>query len=182
MNILDAAIICILTFCAVRGLFRGLIREVASIVGILAAFYSAFTYYLVLAPIAARWPVVGEYSNLAAFFILFLAVFIGVQLLAMLIRYLMNIVFLGWVDRLFGMVFGALKGGIVISVLFITLTTFLPQDSGLLARSRLSPHVADLSEAMSVLVSRDVRQEILLKLEGWKNQWENHRQSTAKKA
>lgn len=182
MNLLDGIIIVVLVFCAVRGLFRGLTREVSSIIGVLAGFYGAYTYYQVLAPTVAAWPIAGDYSYLASFFILFLSIFIGVHLVAMGIRYLLNIVFLGWVDRLFGMVFGALKGCLVISILFTTLTLFLPQDSGLLTGSRLSPHVAGLSEAMSVMVSRDVRQELQFKLQGLKEHWQQHRQSIQKKA
>ncbi|MBW1983457.1 MAG: CvpA family protein, partial [Deltaproteobacteria bacterium] len=45
MNTFDIIIAAIFGYCLVRGLFRGLIKELASIIGVLSGFYAAYTYY-----------------------------------------------------------------------------------------------------------------------------------------
>ena len=51
MNALDIVICIIGGFCLVRGLFRGIIKEVSSVFGVLVGFYGAYTYY----PLLAQW-------------------------------------------------------------------------------------------------------------------------------
>lgn len=181
MNVFDVVIVVIVSFCLIRGLFRGLIREISSIVGVLAGFYGAYTYYPMVEPNFARWVETPGYRNIISFFLLFCAILISVNLIARLIRYLLNIVFLGWVDRLCGMVFGAAKGLLIVSVLFIALTTMLPKGATIVTESRLSPHVAIVSEAISVFVSQDMRNQIQLNLEGIKKSWEKKRSEIQKR-
>ncbi len=182
MNVFDVVIVVIVSFCLIRGLFRGLIQEISSIVGVLAGFYGAYTYYPMVEPIFARWVETPGYRNIISFFLLFCTILILINLIARLIRYLLNIVFLGWVDRLFGMVFGAAKGLIIVSVLFITLTTLLPKGATIVTQSRLSPYVAIVSEGISVFVSRDMRNQLHLNLEGIKKSWEKKRRSIQTRA
>ena len=41
MNILDILIAVIVGFCLVRGIFRGIIKELTSIVGVVAGFFAS---------------------------------------------------------------------------------------------------------------------------------------------
>jgi len=41
MNALDVVIAVIVGFCLIRGIFRGLIKELSSIIGVFAGFYFA---------------------------------------------------------------------------------------------------------------------------------------------
>ena len=45
MNLLDMLMIAVLSFCAIRGIFRGLVSELFAIIGVLSGFYAAYTYY-----------------------------------------------------------------------------------------------------------------------------------------
>lgn len=181
MNMFDVVILAVVSFCLIRGLFRGLIREISSIVGVLAGFYGAYTYYPLIENLFNPWVTNPGYRKIISFFLLFCAILVVINLMASLIRQLLNIVFLGWVDRLCGMVFGAAKGVLIVSVMLITLTTLLPKNSTIVSRSRLSPHVAIVSEAISVFVSRDMRRQLNLKIKGIKKNWEKQK-TLAKKA
>ena len=44
MNYLDIIIVVILSYCVIRGVFRGLIKELSSIIGVFGGFYAAYTY------------------------------------------------------------------------------------------------------------------------------------------
>ncbi|MCD4678550.1 MAG: CvpA family protein [Desulfobacula sp.] len=166
MNAFDIIVIVIISFCLIRGLFKGLIGELSGIIGVVAGFYAAYTYYPLIAVYAEKWIENSGIRNLIAFFLLFCAVLSIVSLIAILIRKFLNLVFLGWVDRTFGLIFGAAKGLLVVSVVFIMITTFLPKSSNILTGSKLSPYIAKISKAMTVFVSKNNRSDFLKQLKG----------------
>lgn len=166
MNGFDIAMIVIVSFCLIRGLFKGLIGEVSGIIGVVAGFYGAYTYYPLVTVFLEKWIETPGIRNLTAFFLLFCAVLIVVSLVSVLIRQFLKLVFLGWVDRLFGVVFGAAKGMLIVSVLFIVITTFFPKNSSILTGSKFSPCVAEVSKTMTVFVSKNIRKDFLKQLEG----------------
>ncbi|OGR57385.1 MAG: colicin V production protein [Desulfobacula sp. RIFOXYB2_FULL_45_6] len=166
MNAFDIAAIVIIAFCLIRGLFKGLIGEISGIIGIVAGFYGAYTYYPMITVHAEKWIQSPGIRNMAAFFILFCIILIIVSLISILIRKFLNLVFLGWVDRTFGLFFGAAKGIIIVSVIFIMITHFAPKGSAVIKESKLSPYVSTVSKSMTLLVSKNTRQDFIKKLEG----------------
>jgi len=167
MNAFDIAIIVIVSFCLIRGLFKGLIGEVSGIIGVVAGFYGAYTYYPLITPYAKEWIETPGIRNIIAFFLLFCLILIVISLISMLIRKFLNLVFLGWVDRTFGLIFGAAKGLLIVSVLFIMITSFIPKGSDFLAESKLSGHVAQVSKTMTLFVSKNTRRDFINKIEGF---------------
>lgn len=171
MNAFDIVILIVVAFCLIRGLFRGLIKEVAGIIGVVAGFYGAFTYYAMAGSYLGQWIETVAYRNLLAFFLLFCLVFILVNLAAVLIRKLLKVVFLGWVDCLFGMVFGAAKGILIVTVLFIMLTTFVPDNAKFLSGSTFSPYAAEISRTVMVFVSKNFRTDFQSGLQKVQQVW-----------
>ena len=53
MNPFDMLIIVVLAFSVIRGIFRGLVKELSSIVGVMAGFYAAYSYYPSIAGLLA---------------------------------------------------------------------------------------------------------------------------------
>jgi len=159
MNPFDMLIIIIVSFCLVRGLFRGLIKEISSIIAVLGGFYAAFTYYPLLSSsrLLTGWVHNQAYLNIISFMVIFVLIFIIINLIGGLIKLLLKIVFLGWVDRLFGAGFGFLKGILIVSVLLFMFTSFLSKGSPFIGNSLLSPHVTAISETMSAFVSSDMK-------------------------
>ena len=165
MNAFDILIIVIVSFCLIRGAFKGLIGEVSGVIGVVAAFYGAYTYYPLITVYAQKWIENAGFRNIIAFFLIFCAILIVINLVSLLIRKILNLVFLGWVDRTFGLVFGAVKGILIVSVIFIMVTSFLPKNSNFLTTSKFSPYIAQVSEALTVFVSKNSRKDFLKKLE-----------------
>ena len=165
MNTFDIIVIIVVSFCLIRGAFRGLIGEVSGIIGVVAGFYGAYTYYPMLAVYAKQWIDSASVINLLSFFVLFCAILLAVGLVAMLIRKLLRLVFLGWVDRVFGLLFGAAKGVLIMTVFFIIATTFMPKNSTFLKHSTLSPYLAQVSKALTVFVSKSDRNDYMKNLE-----------------
>jgi membrane protein required for colicin V production len=171
MNPFDILIIVILGYSLVRGLFRGLVKEVSSIIGVLGGFYAAYTYYGVLAGLLSGLIHDTAYLNILSFLIIFCGVLIIVGVLGVIIKYLLNIAFLGWVDRFGGVVFGVLKGILIVSILFITLTAFLPKGTAFIKNSELAPHVSWISEKMANVISKEMKQDFKAKLGELKKAW-----------
>jgi membrane protein required for colicin V production len=171
MNPFDIIIIVILGYSLVRGIFRGLVKEVSSIIGVLGGFYAAFTYYTMLAKLLSGLIRETAYLNILSFLIIFCSVLIVVGILGIIIKYLLNIAFLGWVDRIGGIGFGLVKGILIASILFITFTAFLPKGSAFLKNSVLAPHVSWVSEKMAKVVSKEMKQDFIAKLGELKKTW-----------
>jgi len=171
MNPLDMVIIVILGYCLIRGIFRGLVKEISSIIGVLAGFYAAYSYYALLAKPLARWISNTPYLNILSFMIIFCVIFILISIVGIIIKYLLSIAFLGWVDRICGAGFGMIKGILIVSVVLIALTTFLSKHSAIIKDSMLAPHISMVSENMAKVISKDMKDKYSSKIKEYKEVW-----------
>jgi membrane protein required for colicin V production len=156
MNAFDIFIIIIVAFCLIRGFFKGLIGELAGIIGVIAGFYGAMKYYPMLAVYTKQWIHTTGISNLLAFFILFCTILMIIILISVIIRKFLSIILLGWMDRACGLVFGAAKGLLIVCVIFLVMTSFLPKATGIIKDSTLAPYVAETSKVLTIFVSKTI--------------------------
>jgi len=171
MNLLDIFIIIVLAYCFIRGIFRGLVKEISAIIGVFAGFYTAYTYYPILSKLLSRWISNTAYQNILSFLVIFSIVFILVSVLGIIIKYILKIAFLGWVDRICGAGFGFVKGILIVSVVLITLTAFLKNGAPIIKDSLLAPHVTVVSENMAKIISKDMKHAFTAKLDELKKAW-----------
>ncbi|MBC2733961.1 MAG: CvpA family protein [Desulfobacteraceae bacterium] len=171
MNALDIVIGIILVFTLVRGIFRGLVVEISSIIGIFGGIYGAVFYYPAAAQFLHRWISDTAYTNIIGFLLIFGVIFILVGILGVVIKYLLNIASLGWFDRLCGAAFGGVKGILIASVLLFALTTFLPGGTPLIKTSRLAPHVAVITEGIVKIIPQNMKQRFGEKYKDVKREW-----------
>lgn len=157
MNIFDIIVVVIISFCLIRGFLIGIVRQISSILGVLAGFFGGTQYYPLLSELLKKWIENTGYRDIAAFMIIFCGVFIVVVLLAWVIRYLMKVSKLGWMDRILGVIFGAVKAILVAAILLIALTTFLPPGAAIVQKSRLAPHLMPVSAKISLMVGKEVK-------------------------
>ncbi|BBO74128.1 colicin V biosynthesis protein [Desulfosarcina widdelii] len=173
MNPFDILVLAILAYGVIRGIFRGLVRELASIVGVLGGFYAAYTYYPYMTKLISPWITSTSYLNIVSYMILFIVVVVIVGILAVVIKYLLNIAYLGWVDRVSGALFGGVKAALIVSVLFIVLTAFLPKGAPFIRDAASSPTVATVSEVMAKVISKDMKSKFTLKIKALHTSWQN---------
>lgn len=128
MTLFDLVVIAIVVLSALFALTRGLVREVISLVAWVAALIVAFSF---AGPLSGHFETVKSNPVLVqvlAFSALFIGVLIVGGLIAAVISGAVRAIGLGWLDRLLGMLFGVVRGVVlvVIGVLLAGLTT-LPQ-------------------------------------------------------
>ncbi|MFZ1986741.1 MAG: CvpA family protein [Desulfatitalea sp.] len=172
MNLLDYVLAVILGYCLIRGIFRGLVKELSALIGVLGGFYFAFNYYPQMAKTLGRWITTAAYANIVSFLILFFGVYLVVSIAGVVIKYLMNIAFLGWTDRITGALFGAIKGVLIVSVIVAILTTFLPQNTAFLRDSLLVRHTMGISTLMVRTASADMKTLFDAHLKELKQTWQ----------
>ncbi len=171
MSPFDVFIIIIISYSIIRGLFRGLVKEVSSIIGVLGGFYAAYSYYPMVAKLLSGVIKEQSYLSILSFLIIFCGILIVISILGVVIKYLLNVAFLGWIDRICGVGFGLIKGVLIVTVIFIILTTFLSKGTPLIKKSILAPHVIWISEQMVGLVSDDMKKDFFTKLDEFKKAW-----------
>lgn len=177
MNPFDMVIVVILSFCLIRGIFRGLIKELASVIGVLAGFYAAYTYYPLLQGVFTQWVSNSAYRSVLSFLLIFCGIFIIIGIVGVIIKYLLNIAFLGWVDRICGAGFGIVKGVLIVSVLMIALTAFLSRGAPIVKDSLLAPQVTLVAEKMIKVVPGEMKQEFQYKIDDLKRIWSERSRS-----
>lgn len=171
MNALDYTLIAVFGYCLGRGVFRGLVKELSSIIGVLGGFYAAYSYYPLLAKPLANWITNPGYLNIISFLILFVSIYLVVSFTGVVIKHLMNIAFLGWIDRVCGALFGSLKGLLIISIMILMLTAFLPKNAMILKRSIITQNMMNFSAAFVKVVPQDMRRGFQAKMKELKKTW-----------
>ncbi|WP_299670470.1 CvpA family protein [uncultured Polaribacter sp.] len=120
MNIFDIIIAALLLFGFVRGIMKGLFVEVASLVALIAGVYGAihFSYFIGdFLKETVSWS--EEYISLAAFAGTFIIIIIIIAFLGKILTKLADFAALGILNKILGGVFGCLKIGLILSVIFI---------------------------------------------------------------
>ena len=120
MTWLDILILLPLLIGLIRGLMKGLIVEISSIVAILLGFFgakywsAAFASWIML---QFKWSETA--CIVVAYALLFAGIALGLNILARLLSKLFQKIQLGWLNRLLGGLFGASKWAIVIVALVL---------------------------------------------------------------
>jgi membrane protein required for colicin V production len=120
MNIFDIVIAALLIFGFVRGVIKGLFVEVASLAALIGGVYGAihFSYFIGdFLKEAVSWS--QEYISLAAFAGTFIIIIVTISLLGKMLTKLADFAALGIINKTLGGVFGAIKIGLILSVVFI---------------------------------------------------------------
>jgi membrane protein required for colicin V production len=116
--IVNVILLAILAVGTIVGLAKGLIRQVIELVGIVASFFIAVLFAGWLAAILQEHISVPYSPSLVvAFVIIFIAGMVAFHFVAVSMRKLIHMTFLGWVDRMCGAMLGLIIGMIVSSLL-----------------------------------------------------------------
>lgn len=154
MNEVDVAILVITGVSSLFGLWRGLIKEVLSLVSWVAALVLARVYSEPLAGLLANLIENETVRYVTAFAILFVMVMMLGTLLIHLISKMLTITGLKLVDRLLGGAFGVARGLIIVLVTLFITSVFVSETEQW-QQSRLIPHGLAVIEWSRQLLADD---------------------------
>jgi len=120
MNTFDIIITALLLFGFIRGLFKGLFIEVASLVGLIAGIYGSihFSHFIKDFLITqVSWE--EKYITIISFAITFIIIVLVITLIGKLFTKIADFASLGILNKLLGGIFGALKIGLLLSVILL---------------------------------------------------------------
>ena len=172
MNGLDIVFALIIGLTLLRGLWRGAIREVSSLVALVAGFVLAGRFSTEAADLVQKGVNNPQIAAGLGYLGLFFAVYICVVLLGLLVHKVLHAVLLGWVDRLGGGCLGLAKGLLISCLLLFVLTLVVSPRSGWVADSRLSPYLNLLTQKMIVLIPDGLKQSFADKSRDLHTIWE----------
>ena len=125
----DIAILIIIAISALISLFRGFVREVLSLLAWVVAIWVAYKFSASAAPLFEAYIELPSARQILAFVVLLVAALMAVGIINFLIAKIVESTGLTGTDRALGMIFGVLRGIVLVTVLVMLAgATPLPQD------------------------------------------------------
>ena len=125
LNVFDWILIAIIVISSVFGLLRGFVKELLSLASWVAAFFVARLFSFKLSNFMIDWIDQPQFRVIAAFVILFAITLVVGALINNVFSRLVSATGLTSTDRLFGMVFGIVRGGLLVIVM-VSLLSLTP--------------------------------------------------------
>jgi membrane protein required for colicin V production len=122
LNWVDPIIAVVFLGFAIRGLMRGFLRELLSLVGLFLGLWLALLKFIPLGEwLQSRFPL----TEPLPFHLAFLVIFLSVSGVAGIVGYVLHRaakgLLMGWVDAIAGLGFGSIKGVVILTVLLFLL-------------------------------------------------------------
>lgn len=165
---LDIVIVAMVGLSAVIGMYRGLVREILSLAAWIGAGWIALTLYEPAKGLIKRWIDDPQWAGIIAGAGLFILALVALLIVAgYLSRNTKRASMLGPANRMLGVIFGVLRGGVVVALIYIATVHAigLYEDEGAdeqenpewVESSRLLPHVRAAAEAIERAVPEKMR-------------------------
>lgn len=151
LNQVDIAILIITTLSSLFGLWRGLIKEVLSLLSWIAALLVARVYSEYLSEMLLGMIENDGIRYVTAFAILFVAVMMAGTLINFLLSKVLGASGLKLVDRLLGAVFGIARGLIIVLVVMFISSVFV-SETALWQESKLIPYGMTMIESSKIFI------------------------------
>ena len=162
MTAIDFGVIAIMLIFLVRGIWVGFIRQLASLAALILGYLFAGRYYEQISPRLSFLFPSPQISFLVTYALLFIAVFVGVLAIGYVLKKVMSLSLLGWFDRFMGGLFGLVKAGVVVTVLFMVMSGLLADSNPLMTRSLTSPYLFKSSSFLLASVpDRNLQRHLL---------------------
>ncbi len=141
MNWLDIVVLVIMIISILVGLKIGLIKALLSLAGSIVGVILAGHYYVPLSELLSFIPQTSL-AKIVAFAIIFIVVMVVASVLAVLLKWAVSAMMLGWVNHLGGAIFGLVMGAIFCGALLAIWVRF-SSDTTTISESTLAAILLD---------------------------------------
>lgn len=124
MNWFDVVALVVIGLSAGFAFFKGFVREVVSLAGLIIAAIVAFRFYPWGAELLKAWMESEKGRNLVSFLVLFFGIILIAALISYTLKKLLDTAGLSFYDRFLGLLFGLLRGVFIMYIVVLVLTGF----------------------------------------------------------
>ena len=149
----DVIVLLILLAFVVRGGWIGFMRQLAAFLALVGSYWLAARYTAQVTPYVRDLINNPKLVFLAGFGLLFVVSAVAFLLAGKVLHRVMEITLLGWFDRFLGVLLGAVKGAILVCLLYMFLISSLSASNDLLKRSVSAPYLARGAKLLHQLIA-----------------------------
>ena len=122
MNWVDLLILVVLGIAVVRGFIDGFVKEVAALAALILGIWGAIKFSAFTAAKLYEWfDMTGQYVGIIAFLVTFGVIVVVIHFVGILADKAIDVISLGFLNRILGIVFGLIKNVLILSVIFSVL-------------------------------------------------------------
>jgi membrane protein required for colicin V production len=156
VNIFDIIVLGVVGVLMLRGLWKGLARQLLGLAGVAAGYVMAMRF---CGPLASMFltgfrPAMG---NIISFFAIFIACIITVSIIGWIAGKLTSTAGPGILNRIGGGILGGMKGCLIVSVAVMMLIAFMPPHSSVFKGSRTMKYIQPIAGVASRLAPKNIR-------------------------
>jgi len=122
LTTLDFIFLVLIGLGGIRGLFRGFVSEVLSVAAFVLGGAAAVLFSNSIVPYLVPYIGATAFTRVAAFLLIFIAVTIVVKIIEKILGNILEGLNLGGLDKLLGLLFGVVEGGLSVAVIVFILT------------------------------------------------------------
>lgn len=153
LNWLDWVILAVIIISGLISLMRGLVKESLSFVGWVLAFWIALNFSKPLSAHLTSWITNSETRFIISFALLFIATLFILGIVNLIIASFMQKTGLSGTDRLLGMLFGLVRGALIITLALLLLRLTPIPNEPWWQHAKLIPYFSPLESWLQTLLS-----------------------------
>ncbi len=154
---LDIAWSVIMAYFFLRGIFRGVVKEVVALLGLFVAFWVA----------GVNWPLGAEHlksifdvpgqRGITSFIVIFLVVYFLISLISLFVDKIVKLTISPPMSALLGAVAGSVKGLLVCAILLTGAESFIRPGEKFFTESKVWPHIQPVANQAKAWMPEDLR-------------------------
>jgi len=151
LSAVDIGILGVLGIFLLKGVIRGLLKEVCSLLGLVLGGVFAFSFHLPLAQVLQdSFALPAQVCIWGSFIAIFLLVVIVFGVVGFLLHRFVKLVFLGGFNRFAGALFGLVQGVVLLSMIVLALNSSVAPKAArrMLDHSQLAPPFEQLGQSI----------------------------------
>lgn len=139
----------------ILSLWRGFVREVIALFGLVAAFLLASRTSGYAGDFLGQWLPNSTLADIAGFGLVFVLVMLTVGVVGAIVRKLVDMADLTATDRTLGVFFGMARGLLLISVSFLIYTSYSSVKPDWLKQSMLAPYAIQMGDLLGQVIPEE---------------------------
>lgn len=157
VNALDATLAVVMAYFLIRGLFQGVVREVISVVAVVAAFFLASQYWAIGSEHLKGVTPNATHRAVISFFLTYCVIYFLINLTGIFVEKLLRLSVSAFTSSALGGAVGLLKGSVLAALTLLCATVFIGPETDFFAKSKAWPYAEPLSQMLKEAVPNNLR-------------------------